>query len=264
MHCGLRAKILASNYLATCPNSVQSASDFIAPSEVLQQIRTYENIYSRLLVRCLGDHLSMAVTRRVLLKVQATARQCGVTPLASNFTKQLGRSSAPGLRQIFIIDLLQNEQRFNGDPSALRSILLNLLPVASDADMRAISCTWVDILTSWVEDTCCEYAETHSECMHIPFDSVAFDLRSLRTSRYAWSGLLDKLLDMLSKARSVSRLELHEAERCHMAAETAFYRAFSRLPEHVLVGVSKMIAVHLAFLLDDDSPRPLHFTSTKR
>ena len=78
VHCGLRAKILARNYLTSCPNVVESASDFTTPAEVLQQIRSYENIYSRLVVRCLGDHLSMTVTRRVLLKIQATARQCGV------------------------------------------------------------------------------------------------------------------------------------------------------------------------------------------
>ena len=84
--------------------------------------------------------------------------------------------------------------------------------------MMAISRTWVEVLTSWVKSTCCDYAKAHSECFHIPFDSVAFDVRSIRASNCAWSGLLDKLLDMLSKARSVSRLELHEAERCHMAA----------------------------------------------
>ena len=126
--------------------------------------------------------------------------------------------------------------------------------------MMAISRTWVEVLTSWVKSTCCDYAKAHSECFHIPFDSVAFDVRSIRASNCAWSGLLDKLLDMLSKARSVSRLELHEAERCHMAAETAFYRAFNSLPENVLIGLSKMIAVHLAFLMDD-TPRYSAFPS---
>jgi DNA-binding beta-propeller fold protein YncE len=259
VQCGLRSKLLASGYLRSCPFSASSASDFAAPNAVLQQIRALETVYCQLVVRCLGDHLSMPLVRRVLLKMQATASKCGIAPLASNFTQQLARSSPDGLRQIFIRDVLQNERRFKGDPSALRSILLNLLPIASKSDQGSISAMWAQVLTEWVSDTCCAFAVEHASVVHAPLSCMVHSQQLPRASAqqpgvsslHVWGALLDQLLDMLERARSVSRLEFNEAERCHLAAEVAFHRAFSALPDDVLVGISKMLAVRLAGLLDE-------------
>ena len=265
VQCGLRARILARGYLCDCPASVSSAADFSEACKVLQAIRNLETTYCQLLVRCLGDYLSMPLVRRVLLKLQATASQCGIAPLASNFCRQLSQSSSLGLRQIFIRDLLQNEQRFKDNQSTLRSILLNFLPVAGESDVKAISKLWAEVLTRWVVDTCCDHARKNASVVHVPLHLIAYNAEPLNQMAYpnshqqssatatedVWTDLLVDLQDMLEKARSVSRLEFHEADTCHLAAEIAFNRAFDALPDDVLAGISKMIALRLARLLDE-------------
>ena len=174
-------------------------------------------------MRCLGDFLSVNLMRRVVQRISATVSQCARAVIASGFITQLSNSNAEQLQQVFIRDFLMSDQRVHGKASALRGVLTNLLKVSKADDQRRLSSVWVDVLKEWVVRSCqhpqVNQAESKGESSSKgstgPLNHQNDDNRSDDSSSLQ---MVDRLLGMLSTARSASRLELGEARACHMAA----------------------------------------------
>ncbi len=245
VQCGIRAKLLVQTYVEQSPSEVQRVSDFLLPSMVLRKVRALEYLYSQLTVSCLGDFLSVNLMRRVVQRISATTSQCARAVIAADFITQLSNSNKSQLQQVFVRDFLESKRRMHGRASALRGVLSNLLKVSKAGDQRRLASVWIGVLRNWVSNCCEEYSSQQKAVDHTAQAALM-------------QQLVDKLLNMLATARSASRLEFGEAKACNMAAEIAFHRAFSMLPQLSLLGISRALALEIASLLDTSNPhRPV-------
>jgi len=232
VHCGLRAKISVAASLALATNDIVDVAESLAPtSSLMQRVRGLESLYCELLIRCLGDILSLPILRRMLLRVQTTVSRCAVAPIAKNFISR-ATSKGGGLSKALENEFLKSD-RFSNNATELRKVLSKIFQAASQSDLVRISDVWKNVLESWL----------HTEC--IPSSGI-----SNNNQEEHYKSILSSLILMLDKARSISRLEFQETNLCHMAADEAFKNAFSCLPTCTIMHLSKAMAVTISSLLD--------------
>jgi len=257
--CSLRTKVLAQVYLATSTPHISTIDDCLFSAITLRQIQALETLYAQLLVRCLGDYLSANLLCKVLQRLQATIAHSALSVLASSFASQLCASPPRQLRQVLLHGCLHSPDRFNGGgvPSAVRDVLSRLLSCSSAYDLRRIASVWVNALAGWVLERCERDFSTEVK----PFLFIEASTGTAAASAVSEAkeadecphpfALIDDLLEMLTSARSASRLEFRESSgACHMAAEIAFSQAFSSLPLHALTAISRLLALRVSTLLD--------------
>lgn len=150
-------------------------------------------------------------------------------------------------------------------------MLSQLLEAASKAELDGMRNLWIQILVDWVSAACSEASArlisdldgaspstdsgpkpkyvAHFEAFSLTELNIE-DIYRFGPAHEEASVLLQVLMQMLDKARAVSRVELYGSKSLHMAGDFAFMCAFSSLPQSLIDPIARAAATWLCTSID--------------
>jgi hypothetical protein len=157
-----------------------------------------------------------------------------------------------------------------GHNRPVRMLLQRLCHYASAENLAKLEKLWRDAVTDWVMQECRILVQKHADvqvlhdrcrriiCLREEYTDSQVPPASPSQNSFRKAGSepvyakdpVRCLVDMLKRARTVSRMELAESRVCFMSADFAFQRAFQRLPKEISVELAKVLAVRMSSLLD--------------
>ena len=224
---GLRAKIAVAGCLQERGGSLcDLLSAHRSGAGLLDKLAALEEGYCSLLLKALGEAVPLSVVRHTTERLQATISTCAMMHCGDSAEEP---SSSELLASRVFQDLLDHD-RFSPTAAAARRVLRHVLLAASPSAAEKLKQAWIGAIKVSASKICSSY--THA------------------STRDDGTSMVNSLVLLLEKARSLSHTEFLQTAMCPVSAEIAFMRLFSELSLELRITMSKFLALSLSSLMD--------------
>ncbi|RYH32038.1 SH3 domain-containing protein [archaeon] len=163
--------------------------------------------------------------------ISNTCLQCDESQCVVDF----GLSNESVLQSALRFHILETTKRFAPATKKMRCLLRVLCKYCKQDMINHIESAWKEVLAHKV----------YLEC--ISYTAIMFSHNDAQSNR---NSLIDKLMILLKRFRYISRVDMSITGQCGMSADLAFGMAFRRLPKEVSLEITKIVAIHIALLVD--------------
>ncbi len=213
-----------------------------------------EKIYKNILVLCVGAVSSTAdggssspdyyepsnrVYSYLAMKLTNTVRSLGISYVVNGLIEHTGSADTlidakikynnlnNGLKAALKRHILLNKDRLSLPARKMRQFVSVFSAHADTKNVVVLERLWRENITEYVIE----------ECTYVIKTSVEVDL-------------VNHLVKLLQTTRDISRIDLAVTKHCHMSADLAFMKAYTKLPKDLSTELSKALAVYISSLLD--------------
>lgn len=238
IRCGLHVHMVTIAALKSISNSTLPVEGVSGPSaiiEVIKQIEFIENKYQSVLQRCLPIELYEAVKLQLSQSVQHCSYDYLIQFMIPSEMKVVNETQE--------VTSNGNDVKIDLHPLLKEYLLLGNQRLGT-ATMR--------IIRLFCESGEESYTSAFQEVWFSAVQDVVLDECSVISNRSQNStDIVEKLLELLMRARDISTCEMSGVHGCLLSADKAFQSISTRINKESYVKLSKALAVRISSLLDN-------------